>query len=492
MMGMPHVFKSLIKRWMFLPTCFFVCSVSTIAFSQQRDVKPNIILINVDDLGWTDLACYGSKYYETPNIDRLASEGMLFTNAYASASVCSPTRAAIMTGKAPARTGITDWIRARFQGGTIPEDKHYHLKYEGTASHKLLTPSNPLWMELEEVTIAELLKEDGYTTCHIGKWHLGADDWYPEKQGFDYNIGGCDYGQPPSYFDPYYNNEKMPDIPGLPGRKKGEYLEDRLADEAVNFITMHQDKPFFLNMWNYAVHTPIQGRADLVAKYEKKERTNQKSADYAAMVESVDETVGKIMHTLMKLNLDRRTLVIFTSDNGGLETNKATDNDPLRAGKGYAYEGGIRVPMIIRWPGRIAPAARNDTPVISHDLFPTLCEAAGISIPDKRNIDGVSILPMLSGKKGLKGRSLYWHFPHYRGDDITPYSIVREGDWKLIKRYEGKEFELFYLSDDISEKNDLSDEKPERVERLNKKLMRWLREVNARLPRENPEYVMKK
>lgn len=227
------------------------------AFSQPRNMKPNIILVNVDDLGWTDLACYGSKYYETPNIDRLAFEGMLFTNAYASASVCSPTRAAIMTGKAPARTGITDWIRARFQGGAIPEDKTYDLKYEGNTANKLLTPSNPLWMELEGVTIAELLKQNGYTTCHIGKWHLGADDWYPEKQGFDYNIGGCDYGQPPSYFDPYYHNEKMPDIPGLSPRKKGEYLEDRLADEAVNFITKHRDKPFFLNMWNYAVHTPI-------------------------------------------------------------------------------------------------------------------------------------------------------------------------------------------------------------------------------------------
>lgn len=487
-MDTPNVLKSLIKTSIFALTCFLICFVSSITFSQPRDIRPNIILINVDDLGWTDLACYGSRYYETPNIDRLASEGMLFTNAYASAAVCSPTRAAIMTGKAPARTGITDWIRARFQGGAIPDDKRYHLKFDGTASQKLLTPSNPLWMELEEVTIAELLKQQGYTTGHIGKWHLGADDWYPEKQGFDLNIGGCDYGQPPSYFDPYYNNEKMPDIPGLPGRKKGEYLEDRLADEAVNFITTHQDRPFFLNMWNYAVHTPIQGRPDLVAKYEKKERTNQKRADYAAMVESVDETVGKIMEALAKLKLDGRTLVIFTSDNGGRETNKATDNDPLRSGKGYAYEGGIRVPMIFRWLGRIDPAV-NSTPVISHDLFPTICEVAGISLPDKKNIDGVSILPMLYGRTGLKRTTLYWHFPHYRERDIVPYSIIRDGDWKLIKRYEGKEFELFHLAEDLSEKNDLSEEMPEKVERLNKKLMRWLQQVNARLPRENPGYL---
>ncbi|MEX1239571.1 MAG: sulfatase [Cyclobacteriaceae bacterium] len=476
------------KIFTFLLTAL-ISFVSTIAPAQQRREKPNIILINVDDLGWSDLVCYGSKYYETPNIDKLASEGILFTNAYASASVCSPTRAAIMTGKAPARTGITDWIRARFQGGAIPEDKQYHLKYEGNASHKLLTPSNPLWMELEEVTIAELLKQNGYTTCHIGKWHLGADDWYPEEQGFDYNIGGCDYGQPPSYFDPYYNNEKMPDIPGLPPRKKGEYLEDRLADEAMNFITTHQDKPFFLNMWNYAVHTPIQGRSDLVTKYEKKKRTNQKSADYAAMVESVDETVGKIMQTLKKLKLDQQTLVIFTSDNGGLEMNNATDNDPLRSGKGYAYEGGIRVPMIVRWQGKIKKNQRNDTPVISHDLFPTFCEAAGITARDKRDMDGLSLLPILTENRTLDRTTLYWHFPHYRMSDIVPYSIIREGDWKLIKRYEGKEFELFHLGDDLSEEKDLSEKMPEKVVELNKKLMHWLDEAGARLPGENPKYT---
>ena len=460
-----------------------IAFVSPAAFARQGQEKPNIILINVDDLGWTDLACYGSRYYETPHIDQLASEGMLFTNAYASASVCSPTRAAIMTGKAPARTGITDWIRARFQGGAIPEDKRYHLKYEGDASRKLLTPSNPLWMELEEVTIAELLKQNGYTTAHIGKWHLGADDWYPEKQGFDYNIGGCDYGQPPSYFDPYYNNEKMSRIPGLAPRKKGEYLEDRLADEAVNFITTHRRKPFYLNMWNYGVHTPIQGRPDLVAKYKKKRTTNQASAEYAAMVESVDQSVGKIMQTLKQLNLDRNTLVIFTSDNGGLEMARATDNDPLRSGKGYAYEGGIRVPMIVRWPGKIKGRLRNDTPVISHDLFPTLCAAAGINPPDTSTIDGINLLPLLMENKILQRSSLYWHFPHYREGDIVPYSIIRDGEWKLIKRYEGKEFELFNLSNDLSEEKDLSRQMPEKVEQLNDKLVIWLSEVNARMPR---------
>lgn len=476
------------KKILFALICISSMSMVT-TLAQESHEKPNIILINVDDLGWADLGCYGSRYYETPNIDKLASEGMLFTNAYASAAVCSPTRAAIMTGKAPARTGITDWIRARFQGGTIPEDKTYAVKYVGDSATKLLTPANPLWMELEETTIAELLQQHGYTTCHIGKWHLGTEDWYPEKQGFDYNIGGCDYGQPPSYFDPYYNSERVPNIPTLPPRREGEYLEDRLADEAVNFIKKHSGKPFFLNMWNYAVHTPIQGKPKLVAKYEKKDTTHQKSPAYAAMVESVDQSVGKIMHTLKALDLDQHTLVIFTSDNGGLETEIATDNDPLRSGKGYPYEGGIRVPMIVRWPGKINKNSNNATPVISHDLFPTFCEVAGINVPDKPNIDGVSILPVLTGEKKLDREALYWHFPHYRVGDIVPFSIIRDGEWKLIKRYEGKEFELYHLGEDLAEENDLSTEMPEKVAQLDKKLMNWLDQVNARLPKENPAYV---
>lgn len=475
-----------------LKTLIYLLILSTSAgtvLAQPKQEKPNIILINVDDLGWTDLACYGSRYYETPHIDRLAREGMLFTQAYASAAVCSPTRAAILTGKAPARTGITDWIRARFQGGTIPEDKTYTLEYVGDSTTQLLTPANPLWLELEEITMAELLKKQGYTTCHIGKWHLGTEDWYPEHQGFDYNIGGCDYGQPPSYFDPYYNSEKVPGIPTLPPRKEGEYLEDRLADEAVSFIEKHRNQPFFLNMWNYAVHTPIQGRPDLVTKYEQKDTTNQQSPAYAAMVESVDQVVGKIMQTIKSLGLDEQTLVIFTSDNGGLEVAVATDNDPLRSGKGYPYEGGIRVPLIVRWPGKIKQDGKSDVPVISHDLFATLCEVAGTGVPDAENIDGISLLPMLTGDKEPDRKALYWHFPHYRQEDIVPYSIIREGDWKLIKRYEGKEFELYHLAEDIGEVKDLSEDRQEKVVELDKKLIQWLDRVQARLPKENPQYV---
>ncbi len=481
----------MIRILIFIESLFVYFLATTTTFVQGNDEKPNIILITVDDLGWTDLACYGSQYYETPHIDKLASEGMLFTNAYAAAAVCSPTRAAIMTGKAPARTGITDFIRPGFRV-PFPEDKTYQPEYVGDSTDTLLCPANRRWLELQQVTIAELLQQQGYTACHIGKWHLGAEDWYPEKQGFDYNIGGCDYGQPPSYFDPYYRNESVSGIPTLPPRKEGEYLEDRLADEAVQFIRKHKDQPFFLNLCNYAVHTPIQGRPDLVAKYEKKETTNQKSPNYAAMVESVDQSVGKIMNTLKELNLEKNTLVIFTSDNGGLEVEIATDNDPLRSGKGYPYEGGIRVPMIVRWPGKINPRTKSNTPVISHDLFPTICEAVGIGLPDKQNLDGVSILPVLTQEKRLERKTLYWHFPHYRGEDVVPYSIVRDGDWKLIKSYQGKELALFNLAKDLSEEEDLSEEMPEKAAQLHQQLMTWLTQVNAQMPKENPHYTSAK
>jgi arylsulfatase A-like enzyme len=447
---------------------------------------PNIVLINVDDLGWADLACYGNEFHETPNIDRLASQGMLFTNAYASAAICSPTRAALMTGKSPAKLGLTDYIRPMFRGSHIPADKTYRLTYVGGQNDSLLTPSNPLWLELEEVTIAERLKELNYAIVHIGKWHLGDEDWYPEKQGFDSNIAGCDYGQPPSYFDPYKNN-KLSGIPTLSPRKEGEYLTDRLGDEAVHFIKDHKEKPFFINMNPYAVHTPIQGRPDLVAKYEKKAHPDQNNPSYAAMVESVDMLVGKIMHALDSLDLSENTVLIFTSDNGGLE--RVTDNTPLRSGKGYAYEGGIRVPLIVRFPGKIAKGSRNDVPVISHDLFPTICDIVNLDVSESSQVDGVSIKPILYQGDQPEREALYWHFPHYRVGGVVPYSIIRRGDWKLIKRYQGKEFELFNLRNDPSEQTDVSGENQDKVKELNNKLMNWLEESKARLPKANPAYL---
>jgi len=448
---------------------------------EQTDEKLNFILILIDDLGWMDTGCYGSKFYETPNIDRLAAEGMCFTDGYAACAVCSPTRAAVMTGRYPARLGVTDWIRARFQGGEIPANKKKPTEYVGGKNTKLLCPPNALWMELEEITIAEALKSAGYTTCHIGKWHLGADDWYPDKQGFDYNIGGCDFGQPPSYFDPYFRKGQGY-IPTLKPRHQGEYLTDREADEAVRFIRRYKEKPFFLYLAHYAVHTPIQAKEELIEKYRKKSLQGQKNPEYAAMIESVDDAVGRILAVLDELDLAERTVIIFTSDNGGLSN--VTNNAPLRAGKGYPYEGGIREPLIIRWPKIIKPGMVSHEPVTSVDYFPTICELAGVPLPSDRVIDGVSLVEHLKSNatKPLSREAIFWHFPHYRGD-VVPYSIIRAGNWKLIKRYEGKTFELFNLQQDLSEQNDLSQKMPEKVKELDAKLSNWLKATGAKTPR---------
>ncbi len=450
-----------------------------------NESKPNIVLILVDDLGWVDVGCYGSTFYETPNIDRLASQGMKFTNGYAACAVCSPTRASILTGRYPARLGVTDWIRARFQGGEIPEDKENPNGYEGGEDKELLCPKNALWMELEEITIAELLKKEGYTSCHIGKWHLGADDWYPDKQGFDYNIAGCDFGQPPSYFDPYCNDHQGC-IPTIDPHEEGEYLTDREADEAEAFIRKHKDQPFFLYMANYAVHTPIQAKDNLIEKYKEKEPTDEQDHSvYAAMVESVDDCVGQIMDTLEELGLEDNTLFIFTSDNGGLVG--PTDNSPLRSGKGFPYEGGIREPFIVRWPGKVEANTVNHTLVCSIDCLPTICEAANVQVPQDRPIDGISLMPLLKQSGTPDREALFWHFPHYRHGN-SPYSIIRKGDWKLIKHYVGPRFELFNLEEDLSETNDLSESHPEKREELHNDLNDWLKECKAKMPKPNPNY----
>ena len=473
-----------------------VIALLFVAFSSPSDSpaaqagqKPNVVLILVDDLGWMDLSCQGSQYYETPNIDRLAREGMRFTDAYAACAVCSPTRAAVLTGRYPARTGITDWIRARFQGGKIPADKKNPAQYVGGKNRKLLCPPNPLWLEHEEVTIAEILKPAGYTSCHIGKWHLGADDWYPEHQGFDFNIGGCDHGQPPSYFDPY-TKPRQGDIPTLKPRKEGEYLTDREGFEAAKFIRDHARKPFFLYYAPYAVHTPIQARSDLKERYEKKEKTNQKNAAYAAMIHSLDSAVGQILLTLDELDLAENTLLIFTSDNGGLDNNNnPTDNAPLRSGKGNPYEGGIRVPFIARWPGKITAGALSRQPIISVDCLPTILDAVGVTLPKGREIDGISLWSHLqgNGRKRLERNSLFWHFPHYRGK-IVPYSIIRNGPWKLIKRHDGSGHELYNLIQDPAEAKEMSNKLPQIVRALDNELSHHLNQVGARMPKPNPDF----
>lgn len=438
--------------------------------------KPNIIMLLVDDLGWKDVGYMGSRFYETPNIDKLAGQGMVFTSAYAACAVCSPTRASIQTGRYPARTGVTDWIRARFQvqGGvlTVPPP------YDENGDRKLRTPSNPYWMGLDEVTIAELLRKSGYFTCHIGKWHLGPDDYYPEKQGYDLNIAGCDMGQPVNYFDPYANDRGV-SFPTLEPRREGEYLEDRLADELVNVIKEHKDQPFFINMCYYAVHTPLMAKPEMINKYEEKTKVDaQTNAVYAAMVESVDIAVGRLTETLEKEGLLDNTVIVFFSDNGGLLS--STSNKPLRSGKGYPYEGGIREPMFVYWKNKVQPGTTCDMPVSSVDFLPTFCAVSGTPLPD-RIIDGRDISPLFYGKS-MEQVPLYWHFPHYRGNDVVPYSIIRSGDWKLIKRYEGPAFELYNLRDDTTESTDLAASNQDMVTKLDSELKKWLDETNAKMP----------
>ncbi len=458
--------------------------------SGDQERPPNIVFINVDDLGWADLGCQGSEYYETPTIDRLAAEGMRFTDAYAAAAICSPTRAAMLTGRYPARLGMTDWLRAEYQGGEIPLDRKNPVGFERTADRALETPINALWLELEETTFAELLQTRGYATGHVGKWHLGFADWSPERQGFDVNVGGGDLGEPPSFFDPFHrpakeswNEPALLGIPKMPSRLEGEYLTDREADEAVDFIRANRDRPFILNLWHYAVHQPIAAKPSMTGHFEGKAPVGgQKNAVYAAMILSVDQALAQILAVLDELELSSRTLVVFTSDNGGL--NSVTSNAPLRGGKGSPYEGGLRVPLIVRWPGHITPGSVCSEPVTSIDFLPTFAEAAGVPLPSDLKIDGDSLLPVLTGTEAQLDRSgIFWHFPHYRGADGTPYSIIRRGDWKLIERYGEKPDELFNLADDESETTNLATAHPGELTDLRGDLHQWLEDVEARVPR---------
>ena len=450
---------------------FLGCKVKS-----TQNKKPNIILLLVDDLGWKDVGYMGSKFYETPSIDNLASQSMTFTNAYAACAVCSPTRASIQTGRYPSRIGVTDWIRARFQ--VKDGDLTAPAPFEENGDKILRTPSNPYWMEQNEITIAELLKQSGYYTCHIGKWHLGPDDYYPEKQGYDLNIAGCDMGQPVNYFDPYVNDAGV-GFPNLKPRQEGEYLVDRLADELKNVIEQQKDKPFFINMCYYAVHTPLMAKPELIEKYKSKEVLDgQKNPVYAAMIQSLDNAVGTLVATLKEKKILENTIIIFMSDNGGLIG--PTDNSPLRSGKGYPYEGGIRIPMFVYWNGIIQPGSMSDLPISTIDILPTVCAITNTHLPEKE-IDGRNISPVFTNSK-IDQVPLFWHFPHYRGNDVVPYSIIIDGDWKLIKRYEGVEFELYNLKNDLSEKTDLTKNNPEKVTELNNKLNEWLKLSNSKLP----------
>ena len=381
----------------------------------------NVVVVLVDDLGGTDVGCCGSRFYQTPNIDRLAREGMRFTHSYSACTVCSPTRAALLTGQYPARLHITDWI----PGHARPKAK-------------LRAPDWTMYLPLEKRTIADALKGGGYSTISIGKWHLGGPAYYPEKHGFDRNIAGTDKGQPPTYFSPYH-------IPTLPDGPAGEFLTDRESQEADRFIREHRDRPFFLYLPHHAVHQPVMGKPDVVAKYRGRIQAGdpQKNPTYAALIESVDDSVGRIMKTLDELKLADRTVVVFTSDNGGLLP--VTHNLGMRAGKGSAYEGGVRVPLIVRWPGVTRPGSTSDAPVITMDLFPTLLAAAGRKPFPDQPVDGESLLPLLRGAGRLQRTALFWHYPHYHPGGAAPYGAVREGDYRLVEFYEDSRVELYYL-----------------------------------------------
>lgn len=449
---------------------------------------PNVVVVLVDDLGWMDLGCQGSDFYRTPNIDRLADTGMRFTDGYASCAVCSPTRAALMTGRSPARLGITDWIRAEFQlsARQWPNVRNrfgYHRP--GDAARRLLTPVNGQHLPHSEITLAELLKPLGYVSAFIGKWHLGGPGHLPEDQGFDENYGGWDYGQPPSYFDPYVETPRLPmGIPTLKARSAGEYLTDREADEAVRFIERNKSRPFLLYLSHYAVHTPIQAKRGLIAEYERaRDGKGQDDPVYAAMVHSVDDAMGRLLDALDRTRLADRTLIVFTGDNGGLDrSGRPTENAPLRSGKGYAYEGGLRTPWIIRWPGVTEPGSVSAQPVVSIDLLPTIAAAVGTRPPVDRPVDGIDLGPALRGEK-LPDRAMIWHFPHYRrGPGHDPYSVIRKGDWKLIRFYDPPKEELYNLVSDLGERNDLSGSEPARVDELTAALDSGLRSLGALMP----------
>ena len=453
---------------------FIVIAATIAAVCQDRspaaERPPNVILLLIDDMGWTDLSCYGSKFYESPNIDRLAASGMRFTWAYSACTVCSPTRAAVMTGKYPARLHITDWIAG------------HQRPYA-----KLKVPDWRQYLPHEETTIAETFHDAGYVTCHIGKWHLGNEDYWPLSQGFAINIGGNHRGQPPSYFFPYERDGIK--LPGLSAGQPGEYLTDRLTDEAIRFISANKERPFFLYFPHYCVHTPLQAKAEKIAKYKAKAdpANPQHNATYAAMIESLDESVGRLMAHLDELKLRDNTIVIFTSDNGGLKLNQVTSNDPARAGKGSAYEGGVRVPLIVSYPPAVKAGSTCSTPAMSIDFLPTLADLCELkqSLPA---CDGISLAPLLLQQGRWIRNELYWHYPHYHPGGATPYGAVRAGDWRLVEFYEDGKVELYDLARDVSETKDLAAQQPQKRGELLAALRKWRTDVGAQMPAPNENY----
>ncbi len=470
------------------------CSASPhVARDAEDDERAprNVLFFLVDDLGWTDLGCTGSSFYETPHLDQLARTGMQLTSAYAACPVCSPTRASLLTGKYPQRLGITDYIS--MNRGNQPE--------RWKRDTPLLPAPYADRLPLEEQTLAEAFREEGYATFFAGKWHLGPEGWWPEDQGFDENHGGIHQGGPyggKKYFSPYGN-------PRLADGPDGEHLPARLASELCGFLERHRDRPFFAYLSFYSVHTPLMAREDLREKYAartgerddrwgtegaRKLRLVQDHAVYAGMVEAMDQAVGSVLETLDRLDLAERTIVVFTSDNGGLSTSEGhpTSNLPLRAGKGWLYEGGVREPTIVRAPGVTRPGSVSDAVVTSPDFYPTLLELAGLAPRPEQHLDGVSFVPALRGAAHDRG-PVFWHYPHYGNQGGRPGAAIRSGPFKLIEFFgpegtaEGGETELYLLSRDLAEGEDLAAREPEKVEELRTRLRAWQHDVGARFPR---------
>jgi len=462
----------------------------------------NVVFIMADDLGYMDVGFNNpDSFYETPHLDGLAADSVRFTAGYAACPVCSPTRSSILTGQYPARTRNTDFFGApnEFQG-RIPEnyDPDTHGKF-GKHSDRPVRPAPYLGeIAAEHTTLAEAFKEAGYATMHAGKWHLGKKGSFPEDHGFDVNIAGNARGGPyggKKYFSPYGN-------PNLTDGPEGEHLPDRLAQEVGKFIGEHKDGKFFIYLPFYSVHTPLIGRDDLIAKYKKKKaelglkaafeeepprknRTIQEHAVYAAMVEAMDAAIGRVLKSLDEHGVADDTIVVFFSDNGGLSTSEGspTSNLPYRAGKGWMYEGGIREPLIIRWPAGAKGGTTCDVPVISTDFYPTFLEACGLPLKPEQHQDGMSLLPLLKDPSAEFERGpIFWHYPHWGNQGGSPSAAVRDGQWKMIDYYVEKSPELFDLSKDPGERNNLAEKNPEKLAALKKKLDRFREDTDALLP----------
>lgn len=455
-----------VKRFKLLTVALLLLGDGTVV--AQKQALPNIVLFFIDDMGSQDLGCYGSAFYQTPAIDKIAAQGLRFTNAYSACTVCSPTRASLMTGKYPARLRLTDWI----QGHKKPYAQ-------------LNVPDWTMYLPLEEKTLAESLKEKGYATWHVGKWHLGDDEKYwPENQGFDVNIAGNFKGAPikngqyNGFFSPY-GLKRLKDGP------KGEYLTDRLTNEAISLIDKHKTgQPFFLNLAHYAVHTPIQGKPEKVEKYKQLlngEKDPQKNPEYAAMIESVDESVARIIQKLEEKGLLENTLIIFASDNGALAS--VSTSKPFKRGKGWAYEGGTRTPLLMYWKGKLEGGKLIDEPVITMDIYTTIMNLVKAQLPN--GIDGKDIMPVITQNKSYN-RPLFWHYPHYHSG--KPHGSVRFGDWKLIEFFEDNRLELYNLKDDVGETKDLSRENPTKTKELKQLMVSWRKEVKAQMMTPNPDY----